>query len=416
MVRLVVIADDMTGANATGAMYARQGLSAVAVTSIGAAARISDAVDVVVFNTDSRHAPTGLAASQVAEVMDLVDEWDVQVVKRVDTTLRGRIATESAIVLRRLRAKYPDQRMVGLCAPAYPKSGRTTVGGMQLLEGTPIERTWAARDPFSPVLDSRVGRLLTGNQELTAAEVDLHELATEPVGALSRAATSSDYVVVDVVTDDDVTVAARAAAQVAAEAGVRWLIIDSGPVGAAYAREIGLTKHLDHPALILVVAGSLTDRTREQLDHLEATANAKFVEVDALSSTPATVAALRMFADSHAVVGVRTAPPEAAVDPATAAMTLAKLRDLTAAAVAALRPAGIYVTGGDVAAQAVHSLGADGFRIIAEVLPLAVVGRLTGGPWHGLGFATKGGLIGDTNAATLCVTALRDLGKDEHDK
>lgn len=409
MVRLVVIADDLTGANATGAMYARLGLAAVAVTSLGAGQRIKDDVDVVVFNTDSRHATTGLAAARIAEVMDVIADWDVQVVKRVDTTLRGRLATESAGVLRRLREQYQPQRVVGLCAPAFPRSGRVTIGGMQLLEGTPIERTWAASDPFSPVTDSRVARLITGELGLSAVEVDLHELLTDPVSAVSAAAQAADFVVVDAATDEDIATLARAAVRVAATDGVRWLIIDSGPVGAAYAQEAGLVPRSEGDGRILVVAGSLTDRTREQIDHLEIHTDAKFIEVGADSSTTAMVAALRTFAESYPIIGVRTAPPTGPVDAATAAVTLAKLRDLAAAAVAALRPAGIYVTGGDVAAQAVAALGADGFRIIDEVIPLAVVGRLSGGPWDGLGFATKGGLIGDANAATMCVNALRAL-------
>ena len=46
---------------------------------------------------------------------------------------------------------------------------------------------------------------------------------------------------------------------------------------------------------------------------------------------------------------------------------------------AAAQVDGLYLTGGDVAA-AVTALGADGFAVEAEVLPLAVAGHLVGGP------------------------------------
>ncbi|HEY3465319.1 MAG TPA: nucleotide-binding domain containing protein [Amycolatopsis sp.] len=62
------------------------------------------------------------------------------------------------------------------------------------------------------------------------------------------------------------------------------------------------------------------------------------------------------------------------------------------------RIGGLYATGGDIAVEVTKSLGADGFEIDTEVLPLAVAGRLSGGPYSGLPFATKGGLIGGRDA------------------
>jgi uncharacterized protein YgbK (DUF1537 family) len=68
---------------------------------------------------------------------------------------------------------------------------------------------------------------------------------------------------------------------------------------------------------------------------------------------------------------------------------------------------GIYSTGGDVTAALLAELGSHGLEISDEVVPLAVSGTVVGGPWDGLPIVTKGGLVGDADAAVACVDHLR---------
>jgi uncharacterized protein YgbK (DUF1537 family) len=72
---------------------------------------------------------------------------------------------------------------------------------------------------------------------------------------------------------------------------------------------------------------------------------------------------------------------------------------------------GLYVTGGDVTVRVMAALGAEGIELEEEVLPLAVAGRLRGGPHGGLPFTTKGGLIGGPLAAVACVDHTRRLAR-----
>ena len=44
--------------------------------------------------------------------------------------------------------------------PAYIEEGRATIGGYQLLNGMPIERTQAALDPKAPIYDSYIPNIL----------------------------------------------------------------------------------------------------------------------------------------------------------------------------------------------------------------------------------------------------------------
>lgn len=414
MAETVVIGDDLTGANATGALYAHNGLRAVTVSTLAAAERIIDDVDVLVVTTESRHLPASEAAQRVREVVETLSGRVRLMVKRVDTTLRGNLGAESEALLVTAREQSGSRRVCGLVVPAFPTAGRTTVGGIQFLDGVPVERTWAGRDPFTPVHHSRVSTVLAEQTQLTIAEIDVDRLM-QGVDSLAQdledASRQADFVVVDSIAVSDQRIIAQAAAQAASVGDLSWVVVDSGPFGAHMARALGIgSSHRGLSSPVLAIVGSLTDQTREQVDELISQHGAKFVTVsDTKKAALEIVEQLAEFAaDGAAVVGVRAERDDTeTVSPETASCMLTLLRQVAASAVDRIRPVGVYASGGDVATGTIAALGGDGFQIESEVLPLAVVGSVVGGSHGGLGFATKGGLVGGPDAAILCVEALQ---------
>ena len=417
MAQTVVIGDDLTGSNATGALYAHNGLRAVTVTSLAAASRIVDDVDVLVVTTESRHLPPGEAAARVADVVEALSVGVRLTVKRVDTTLRGNVGAESDALLTAVRSRAGAQHVCGLVVLAFPSSGRTTVGGIQFLDGIPVARTWAGRDPFTPVRHSRVASVLAEQTPLAMAEIDIDRLRLgidSLAGDLYAAAQIADLVVVDSIVDADQWTIAQAAVK-ASDGDLSWVVIDTGPFGAHMARALGIgSAHRALSTPVLAIVGSLTDQSGDQVDELIAQHDAQFVTISSSLTTAAEIVArLAVFArDGAAVIGVRAVRETGeSITAATAGCMLALLRNVAVAAVEILRPAGIYASGGDVATGIIAALGADGFQIEHEVLPLAILGSIVGGPYDGLGFATKGGLIGGADAAVRCVEALQSRAR-----
>ncbi|WP_051209050.1 four-carbon acid sugar kinase family protein [Propionicicella superfundia] len=418
MADVVIIGDDLTGSNATGALYAMGGLAVVTVADIATAERIQDDVDVLVFNTESRHLPGPAASARVAEVVAFAAGTGAQIAKRVDTTLRGNIAAEVAAGLAALRARRDSGRQAVLMVPAFPASERVTVGGCQFVQGVPVARSWAAGDPFTPVTTSRVSALFSGMPGLRTRELGLEDLNADLAASLATAGHSADVVVVDAYDDADLLTVAKAAQRAAESGDLEWLVVDTGPFGVALSRQRGLGGgRTEQNPLILVMAGSLTEQTRAQLDHLAATSDARLITVDpAVDAATDIVERLAQAAMAgHSVIGLRTVLPSGPPTAEAADTSLRLFADVARAATERLRPAAIYATGGDVAMTVLRALGGDGFRILSEVLPLAVVGEVSGGPYAGIGLATKGGLIGDTDAATLCVNALQQASRHAAD-
>ncbi|MFG2526828.1 four-carbon acid sugar kinase family protein [Streptomyces sp. NPDC048516] len=421
MAQVLVIADDLTGSNATGALYARLGLRAVTVGALAQVERYADRVDVLVVNTASRHRPPDRAAAAVRAAAGAAGAAPL-IVKRVDTTLRGNPGSELDALVDVLAAREPAVRIRTLAVPAFPDAGRTTVGGLHLVDGVPLTRTPVARDPFDPVRHSRVAAVLGAQSRRSTGELALDVVERGP-GAVAAALRESpaEIVVCDATENAHLRTVARAAARLAVEDHTRWVALDSGPFGAALAGELGLRPAGGAPAPILAVVGSVTDRTRIQLTRTETALGAHWADLDPAAPDPgAVLVRLRAAAEEGAtVLGVRVAPgppapatgsaagSPAGSTPRAAARILRALAGIARRAVIELCPGGLYASGGDVAAAVTSALGADGFAIETEVLPLAIAGHLVGGPHDGLLFATKGGLIGGPDAARDCLEHLR---------
>ena len=387
-----MIGDDLTGSNATGALFARFGMHTMTVRGGTPVPEI----DALVVNLGNRHVPAEEARAQVQAAIAAVGPVRL-VVKRVDTTLRGNVGAETDAAMAALGVR-------ALVVPAFPDAGRVTVGGLHLVDGVPLAETAAARDALNPVKSSRVATILRVGTSRSITEIPL-DVVEEGVDAVARAMrVDAEIVVCDATRNAHLRVIAEAAAKVSSH----WLSVDSGPFGVRLAAALGIAPG-DHPAPpVLAVVGSITAITADQVIETEQTLGARYVEVCG-DEDPSTIAAKvgELLHSDPQVVGVRTKGEILSREQAE------RLPGLLATATRLIlthhRIGGLYATGGDIATAITTELASDGFVIDDEVVPLAVVGRLAGGPFNGLPFATKGGLIGDQTAAVACIERLKGI-------
>ncbi|UOX85014.1 four-carbon acid sugar kinase family protein [Amycolatopsis sp. FBCC-B4732] len=365
MPQLLVLGDDLTGSNASGALNARLGLRAVSVTASlepdAPCFRADSGIDALAVNLGTRHASPSHAERAVRRAIELTGPVELTV-KRVDTTLRGNVGVET-------EAESP-----------------------------------AARDPLAPVASSRVRTLLGPTRcELSELPLDVVEEGVDAVEAALRC--PAGLVVCDATTNRHLTTVAKAAARLAAE-GTKWISVDSGPFGVRLAAAPGLAPGHGTVPPVLAVIGGITGQTHDQLLETELVPDARYVDVEAGRPDPPAVAAAagQLLAAGHRVAGIRTRAPATGTraDPAVAARIPPALGEAARPVPGAHRIGGLYASGGDIAVAVTKSPGAEGFEIDTEVLPPAVAGRLSGGPHAGLPFATKGGLTGGRDAAVAC--------------
>ena len=175
-----IIADDLTGANDTALQFHKRGCNTQLVLETCDEIANKDLIQCLAISTESRNIPSLEAYDAVYKATSFMkSELNIEYYyKKIDSTLRGNIARETLAMLEVL--EYD----AAIIAPAFPNEGRITVGGYQMLNGVPIERTEMARDPYSPIYESHIPTVL--ERQLTDLErniVGLIELKTVIKGA-----------------------------------------------------------------------------------------------------------------------------------------------------------------------------------------------------------------------------------------
>jgi D-threonate/D-erythronate kinase len=146
---IAVLADDLTSAADGAAPFVARGLTA----AIGRGELPLQTAAVLAVDSGSRSASSSQAFERVARLTDRLAGRDV-LYKTVDSTLRGHIAQE-------LEACFAAScRTSMVFAPAFPHAGRTTVGGIQLVDGIPVSESAYGRDPVHPARHSALADLV----------------------------------------------------------------------------------------------------------------------------------------------------------------------------------------------------------------------------------------------------------------
>lgn len=156
MIKLLVIADDLTGAMDTGVQFAGKGIKTLVTMDLEvSSADMETDISVLVVNTESRHLPGQEAYERVYRVSRSAKTAGVSfVLKKTDSTLRGNIGNELQAVMDAWEAT--DLMFI----PAYPANGRTTVEGRQYVYGLSLEQSAFAKDPLEPMRSGDIREII----------------------------------------------------------------------------------------------------------------------------------------------------------------------------------------------------------------------------------------------------------------
>nr|WP_320142364.1 four-carbon acid sugar kinase family protein [uncultured Cohaesibacter sp.] len=146
--KLVIIADDLTGALDSSVAFADRGLKVLCALSVAELpAAMSEGADVVAVSTGSREISQEDAVSRVKQVLTTIrshkDGQSVRIFKKVDSRLKGHVAAEIKAL-----GFSNDQTLI---CPAIPRLGRFVNNGLLIGEGvgTPIDVAKVADLPES---------------------------------------------------------------------------------------------------------------------------------------------------------------------------------------------------------------------------------------------------------------------------
>lgn len=166
MVKLLVIADDFTGALDTGVQFAASGAETRVVTNIEYDfSRTGREVQVLVLVAETRHVKWEEAYRMVYGIAKRACESGIPYLyKKTDSALRGNIGSELKAVLD-AAGKHTLHFL-----PAFPRMNRVTRNGIHYIDGSPVHESVFEKDPFEPVTCSYIPDMMRGEVPVTVVE------------------------------------------------------------------------------------------------------------------------------------------------------------------------------------------------------------------------------------------------------
>ena len=430
MSQCVVIADDLTGANATGVLLKKMNYEAYTVmnTERIELSTLTDC-DCVLYPTDSRGIEPKMAYNRVYNVCSLLKEDDVKVYsKRIDSTLRGNLGSETDAMLDCLGDDY-----IAVAAPCFPSSGRIVAGGYMLVGGLPLHKTDIAIDPKTPVKISEVAVLFDEQSRYKVSSIQLKDLMHGKhylADLMNQCVLSgSRIIVLDCITQEDLDLIADAVIT----SGLKVVAVDPGVFTATLARKLITPSQKKEKSKILAVVGSVNPNTTAQMKELwlsQRTYNVFVNTRELLESKGRREAETSRVAEEilnecgrNAVCTVTGDGiyPENRIDfkpymeryhcsmDEVTGMINGAFAEITYRIFKA-EPTfrGLYTSGGDVTVAVCERFNTAGLSLKDEVLPLAAYGQFLKGEFEGVHIITKGGSQGGRDAINQCITYLKE--------
>ncbi|SIS74695.1 four-carbon acid sugar kinase family protein [Alicyclobacillus vulcanalis] len=249
--KVLVFADDLTGGSGTAALLKEIGFETLIhlatvpkdpfleslVTHRMSADSHLDLDEAHVLDLGTRN-DTGVHAAAVLQAwLDATDVSRIDLVGlRIDSTLRGPIAPSLDVLLQQ------DERRIAIVVAAHPRSGRTTLHGVHLVNGVPVHLSSVGNDPFSPVLESNLASWIGGRSRFTNRSVDINIVrrGSRVISKIIEDSYTNGVKVLfcDAETESDINTIARAAVDVRGNVPcIHPIPVDPGPLTAAMVRE-----------------------------------------------------------------------------------------------------------------------------------------------------------------------------------
>ena len=423
MQKYIVIADDLTGSNATCSLFKKIGLRAASILKLQG--DINYDVDVISYSTASRGLDKEEAYKKVSEAIKILKNKDVLVYnKRIDSTLRGNIGTEINAMLDNLE----DDR-IAVVIPSYPDSGRIVVNKTMLVNGVLLENSDAGKDPKTPIKTSCVESLIQKSIKYSSTYFtlsDIEQPIEEIVKKIQEAIKKSRVLIFDAVNNEDIIKISKAIIH----SDIDIVTVDPGPFTLYYSKELQKKNHLEKK--ILMVIGSVTATTKKQIEYILQEEDIFLVKMKVedffeketcLKEIERVIAYIKKGIASYDLFLVTTSPigdekkadlQKLAENLNTTVEEISKIiaNTLTETIVKILKETqkfeGIYSSGGDITIALLEKLKAIGVEIREEVIPLAAYGRIIGGDFPNLKLVSKGGMVGDEKTIKLCLHKIKN--------
>src|SRR5690554_150014 len=261
-----IVADDVTGANDIGLMYAKHGYRAEVFSDYQELELNSIQADVVVLDTNSRADDPKVAYAKVFEATKrLLPLHCSLLTKKTCSVFRGNVGIEFDAML------DAAQKDFAIAISAFPKNGRITKDGIHYVHGKLLSESEFAHDPIHPMTDSDLRKIVAAQSRRGVSLLNYRTIAkgvTAIRDKVEKHRSCGGYLIVDSTSQDDLKVVAEALSDEPFIFGSSALAEELPNFWEAPEVGLSLSDLPRNTVGTLIIAGSVTPQTKNQVKYM----------------------------------------------------------------------------------------------------------------------------------------------------
>jgi len=387
----LIISDDLTGSNDTGIQMTKIGLKTEVVLE-----PILESINntSVVLDTESRTISSDKAYKKVKTMTEnLLYNNEFQLVyKKIDSTLRGNIIEE----VRAISQVYQPENII--VAPAYPKIGRYTKKSVQYLRDVPLMATEATNDPLNPIWTDNIAELFKKEFGGNVSCYDTKQIS-------ESMELTNDYIhIFDINNNEELDRLAKSVLK----KGSKNLYVGSAGFAEAIFKTINKRKSF------LAIIGSVSSISHQQVDYAQRQGIqvVKLLRNDCFEPnviekySGLITETLQKSKKVILVVEEKQVNQEKGLEQEKNTFSEVIKKNLAKIAVSVINDiemSGVFLSGGDTAAEVIKELGGHGCLVQKELTTGIIQSTLRGGKFDGLKLITKAGAFGNKEDVYNCL-------------
>lgn len=419
--KILIIADDFTGANDTGVQFSKRHLRSIIITDKENINKSLEDCDVLVVDTESRFDNKDTAYRKVYEIGKIVKAKNIKLIyKKLDSTFRGNIGAEISGLMDSLDINH------AIIVPALPSYGRITKNGNVYVKGVLLAETEIADDPKSPVRESYIPKIISHQTDKKIEVINFTDVMRGEQNLIQKVQQHINngipMIVIDAQEKEDLDLIASALTSIKEK-----VLFVGSPGLAEY-----LPKYLDlkkKKKSNIIVAGSVSEVTRKQINYANEKLDVRLIDIEIGklftrqqnqeknriieiikdSSRKGEDIIIRS-ASSKEIVGKSFAiGAEYGLDRFKVSETIASfLGEIARYIIQEIKINGILFTGGDTAIKAAQCLNISGTIILDEILPGVPYGHFAEEQYRNIIIVSKAGGFGNDDAIFQVLNFLRN--------
>lgn len=427
--KLLIVADDFTGAHDTGVQFRKKDLDTIVVTDFGNIDENIKKCDVLVIDTESRFDSHEKAYSKYFQIgKDVKDIDEIKhVYKKIDSTLRGNIGAEISGLLDGLGAKR------AIITPALPNEKRIVLNGNLLIGEYLLENSEFVKDTKSPVDSSNITAIIKKQTEKNVVNFYIDDIrkGKKNLFELIEGSSEDQIFVLDAVDSKDLQIISKTINLL----GDNTLVVGSAGLAEMMSETYDLQKEKRSN---LMVVGSTSVTTQQQVEYLLKSRDVEVISMDVkrLLNKESYEQELERLVDMSLVyinegkdILIRSSTSKEDVN--LNLKLWAKegyesyevsekigvfLGEVIARILQKVILNGLFLTGGDTAIKVAKALGALGIRIEGEITSGIPYGKFAGCSYNYFNVITKAGGFGKESSLVEVIDFLKNIKEENHER